>query len=37
METTYTHGKKTIDYINKQMDKKGKQFAFTNVSGVWRR
>ena len=23
METTYTHGKKTIDFINKQMDKKG--------------
>ena len=23
METTYTHGKKTLDFINKQMDKKG--------------
>lgn len=23
METTYNHGKKTVDYINKQMDKKG--------------
>ena len=23
METTYAHGKKTIDFINKQMDKKG--------------
>ena len=23
METTYTHGKKTVDFINKQMDKKG--------------
>ena len=23
METTYSHGKKTLDFINKQMDKKG--------------
>ncbi len=23
METTYNHGKKTVDFINKQMDKKG--------------
>ena len=23
METTYAHGKKTVDFINKQMDKKG--------------
>ena len=23
METTYNHGKKTLDFINKQMDKKG--------------
>lgn len=23
METTYTHAKKTVDFINKQMDKKG--------------
>lgn len=23
METTYAHAKKTVDFINKQMDKKG--------------
>ena len=23
METTYAHGKKTVEFINKQMDKKG--------------